>query len=460
MATANLRLSHTESVFLNCTCYTSTMALKQTVKKLIPKNVFRKIEPYGHLAEAALLQAKYGFPAKNLRVIGITGTDGKTTTCFMVYQMLKNSGCNVALVSTVSVDYADGRGLQPSPTHMTTASAGQLAILLKKIAKNRPDWVVLETSSHALAQYRVLGVPYSIAVLTNITHEHLDYHGTFKNYQKAKRRLFTLANKNSKGLRLGVINADDGSAELFKSAISNPVMYGINRGELTASEIKLSPNGVTFVAQTKEAPEESYKITLTVPGKFNVYNALAAIAVGKACGLSKEQIEKGLASLKTVPGRMSVLDIKERFDVVVDYAVTPAALENVLKTAQDTYKGNVRLVFGATGDRDKSKRPIMGKVAAKYADVVYLTDDETYTEDPSTIRNAVYKGIEAAGGQNKCKLIEDRELAIKTALTDAKKGDVILITGLGHQKDRNMGGKLITWSDETVVKDVLADLTD
>ena len=156
------------------------MALKQTVKKFIPKNVFRKIEPYGHLAEAALLQTKYGFPAKNLRVIGITGTDGKTTTCFMVYQMLKNSGCNVALVSTVSVDYADGRGLQPSPTHMTTASAGQLAIILKKIAKNRPDWVVLETSSHALAQYRVLGVPYSIAVLTNITHEHLDYHGDRK----------------------------------------------------------------------------------------------------------------------------------------------------------------------------------------------------------------------------------------------------------------------------------------
>ncbi len=431
------------------------MAIKQTVKKIIPKNVFRTIEPYGHLAEAALLQAKHGFPAKNLRVIGITGTDGKTTTCFMVYQMLKNSGRKVALVSTVSIDYADGKGLQPSPTHMTTASAGQLAIMLKKIAKNKPDWVVLETSSHALAQYRVLGVPYAIAVLTNITHEHLDYHGTFEKYQKAKRRLFTLTNKNKKGFRLGVINADDGSAELFKSAILHPVMYGINNGELKATNIALSPSGVSFVAKAEKTPEQSYHISLNLPGKFNVYNALATIGVGEACGLTKVEIEKGLASLKEVPGRMSVLDIKAPFDVIVDYAVTPAALKNVLKTAKDTYKGKVRLVFGATGDRDKQKRPIMGEIAAKYADVIYLTDDETYTEDPSTIRNTVYKGLEAADGASKCKIYTDRRLAIKTALEQSKKGDVILITGLGHQKDRNMGGKLVPWSDEKVVKELI-----
>lgn len=422
---------------------------------MIPKKVFRTVEPYGHMAEAALLQAKHGFPAKNLRVIGITGTDGKTTTCFMVYQMLRNSGRKVALISTVSVDYADGKGLQASPTHMTTASAGQLATILKKIAKNSPNWVVLETSSHALAQYRVLGIPYSIAVLTNITHEHLDYHGTFKNYQYAKRRLFTITNKNKKGLRLGIINADDGSAELFKSAISNPVMYGIDKGDLKASTIALSPSGVSFVAKSERTPEQSYKVTLNLPGKFNVYNALATIGVGEACGLTREEIEKGLASLKEVPGRMSVLDIKAPFDVIVDYAVTPAALENVLKTAQDTYKGKVRLVFGATGDRDKQKRPIMGEIAAKYADNIYLTDDETYTEDPSSIRNAVYKGIEAANGASRCKIYTDRRLAIKTALEQAKKGDVILITGLGHQKDRNVGGKLVPWSDQKVVKQLI-----
>lgn len=432
------------------------MAMKQTIKKLLPKDAARKLAPIGHLAVAAFMQTKHGFPAKNLRVIGVTGTDGKTTTCFMVYQMLKSSGRKVALVSTVALDYADGKGLQPSTTHMTTPTAGVLAGILKKIAGNNPDWVVLETSSHALAQYRVLGVPYSIAVLTNITHEHLDYHGTFENYQQAKRRLFTLANKNKKGLQTGVINADDGSAEIFKSAISNPVMYGIDKGELRASDISLSSSGSTFVAQSAQKTEQSYHIALNLPGKFNVYNALATIGVGEACGLTKDEIEKGLASLKEVPGRMNVLDIKAPFDVIIDYAVTPAALENVLKTAQDTYKGRVRLVFGATGDRDKSKRPIMGRVAAQYADVIYLTDDETYTEDPATIRNAVYKGIEAANGDSKCKIYTDRRLAIKTALEHAKKGDVILITGLGHQKDRNMGGKLVPWSDEKVVEELIS----
>lgn len=436
------------------------MAIKQAAKKLIPKSLFRRVEPYGHLAEAAIIQAANKFPAKNLRVIGVTGTDGKTTTCFMIYQMLKNSGKKVALITTVSVDFADGQGLRPSPSHMTTASSGQLVKMMAKIAKNSPDWVVLETSSHALAQHRVLGIPYSIAVLTNITHEHLDYHGTFERYQLAKRRLFNLTNRNKKGLRLGIINADDQSAGLFKSAINSSLTYGIETGDLRASTVHLGSKTTTFTAKLQTDDSGDYQITLAIPGKFNIYNALAAILVGKAAGLSKKHIEDGIASLKTVPGRMEKLQLNTPYDVIVDYAVTPAALENVLKTAQETYKGKVRLVFGATGDRDKSKRSVMGKVAAQYADAIYLTDDETYTEDPATIRKAVLSGIQAAEGLKNCKVIDDRELAIKAALDDAKKGDVILITGLGHQKDRNMGGKLIPWSDESKVKQLLDGTTD
>lgn len=430
------------------------MSIRDAVKKVIPKGVFERIEPLGHKAEAVLTQTRHGFPARNLNVIGVTGTDGKTTTCMLIAQMLRNSGKKVAMITTVSVDYADGRGEQPSPTHMTTASAGQLAGMLKKIAVNNPDWVVLETSSHALAQHRVLGIPYSIAVLTNISHEHLDYHKTFERYQAAKRELFVLANRNKKGLQTGIINSDDPSADVFSRAIQKPVRYGINSGELRAKNIQLFGSGSKF---SVEIDKENYEIACNLAGRFNVYNSLAAVGVGRAVGLSKQQIEKGIVSLKSVPGRMFKVEAGQKFDVIVDYAVTPAALESALKAAKETTKGQVAIVFGATGDRDKTKRPVMGEVVARLADKIYLTDDETYTENPQAIRDAVKKGIHEGGGASKTQEFDDRGEAIKAAITDAKPGDTVLITGLGHQNDRNMGGKLIPWNDADFATELLTD---
>jgi UDP-N-acetylmuramoyl-L-alanyl-D-glutamate--2,6-diaminopimelate ligase len=421
---------------------------RKIVKKLIPTSLFQSIEPMGHLAEAVFHNVTHGFPARNLKVIGVTGTDGKTTTCMLIAQMLRESGLKVAVLTTVSVDYGDGRGPQPSPNHMTTASAGSLVTMLKKIAQHQPDWVVLETSSHALAQHRAWGVPYSVAVMTNVTHEHLDYHKTFERYVAAKTMLFKQCNKNKKGLRTGVVNADDPSADKFMAQINNPVTYGLQSGELQAKDIVSKPAGNTFTATIGD---DSYQISSALTGQFNVYNVLATIAVGRAVGLTKHQIEQGIASLPQVPGRMMPVKTGKSFSVYIDYAVTPSALESVLMAAKQIATGKVAIVFGATGDRDQSKRSVMGETVAKLADRIYLTDDETHTEDPTAIRKAVLAGIESAGATAKTHEFDDRGEAIKRAVKDAKAGDVILLTGIGHQTTRNMGGKDEPWSDEQAV---------
>lgn len=430
------------------------MNTRSIVKKVMPRSLFKKVEPLGHLVEAGVVQSLHGFPARNLKVIGVTGTDGKTTTCTLIASMLRNSGHKVALITTISIDYGDGKGPQPnpSPQHMTTSTASNLAKTLKRVKSNGVEWVVLETSSHALAQHRVAGVPYSIGVLTNITHEHFDYHGTFERYREAKRQLFVLTNRNKRGLQVGVLNADDPSAAVFSRSVAHPISYGVHKGDIRASAIKLTAAGSTFTATIGA---DTYKITCNLSGQFNVYNSLAAIGVGRAVGLSQQQIEDGIASLSSVPGRMMRIQAGQPFEVIVDYAVTPAALESVLKAAKATTKGKVMIIFGATGSRDKAKRPVMGEVVSRLADRIFLTDDETHTEDANSIRKAVFAGIEKAGGAAKCTVVNDRFNAIQMAVQEARAGDTLLLTGLGHQDDRNMGGKLIPWNDADVVTSLL-----
>jgi UDP-N-acetylmuramoyl-L-alanyl-D-glutamate--2,6-diaminopimelate ligase len=428
------------------------MSFRSLVKKLIPRSLFKRVEPFGHLLEAVLLNLAKGFPARGLKIIGVTGTDGKTSTSTLIAQMLRQSGLKVGLLTTISVDYGDGQGDRPSPTSQTTASVRLLLGMLKKMKNNDVDWVVMETSSHALAQNRVWGMPYSVAVLTNVTHEHLDYHGTFERYRDAKRKLFQITSRNNNGLRAGVINADDPSAELFIGDIANPLTYGIKNGDLRATKLKLAPAGSRYAVKTED---EEYRIECHLPGEFNVYNSLAALGVGRALGLTKQQIEDGIASLKSVPGRMERVEAGQPFDVIVDYAVTPEALESVLKTVKTITEGDVHIIFGATGDRDRAKRPVMGKVVAGLTDHIYLTDDETYTENPETIRQEVYSGIDEAGGAEKTAVIADRREAIKTAFEMAKPGDCVLLTGLGHQKYRNMGGEKQPWDEREVARELI-----
>ena len=427
------------------------MNIRRLVKAFIPKKIFGVIEPWGHLAEAILFNILNGFPARGLKVIGVTGTDGKTTTSFLIHKMLSEAGYKTGLMTTVS--YGVGKDLRPQKNHMTTTPVPVLLKQIKQIKNAGAEWLVLETTSHALAQNRVWGIPYSVGVMTNVSREHLDYHGTFEKYLNAKVKLFKKVNHNKKGLRTGVVNGDDPNGELFASNVLLDITYGLRpEDDFQAEYIKMVASGSKFVATFED---EKYHIQTNLSGRFNVYNALAAAAVGKILGLNKKQVEQGIAALKFVPGRMQEVDEGQPFKVIVDYAVTPSALETALKTLKETTQGKVILVFGATGDRDKGKRPMMGEIAAKNADLVVLTDDETYTEPANQIRQAVHIGIQQGGGMKKTKEIGDRAEAIKTAVKSAKKGDAVIITGMGHQTTRNMSGKEIAWSDVEVARKAL-----
>jgi len=429
------------------------MSFRTSIKRLIPRYIFEAVVPYGHLIESIIYNCAYGFPARGMKVVGITGTNGKTTTSFMVHRMLSEAGYKTGLMTTVA--WAIGDEVRPQTQHMTNVPVPLLMKRLKQMKAEGVEWLVLETTSHALVQYRTWGVPYSIAVLTNITREHLDYHKTFERYVAAKQRLFKLAQRNAKGLQMGIANADDQNGASFASETQNSILYGIEAGEVRATNIQMTAKGIRYDAL---CTDETYQITSKLPGSFNVYNSLAAVCVGRAIGLSKKQIEQGIAALEGVAGRMEPVDAGQKFAVIVDYAHTPDALENVLSALRESTKGRLMIVFGATGDRDKSKRGPMGEVAARLADQVYLTDDETYTEDPDTIRAAVNEGIIKAGGKDRVVVIPDRLEAIRTAFRTVKPGDTVLLAGIGHQDYRAMGGEKLSWDERMVAKKLLSEL--
>lgn len=406
--------------------------MRTLVKKLIPQNLFSSIEPYGHLAEAVTLSVLHGFPAHGLKVIGVTGTNGKTSTSFLIHRMLHEAGFKVGLMTTVA--YGAGMDIKPQVAHMTTASVPVLHKRIKELKSQGIEWLVLETTSHALAQHRVWGVPYSVAVMTNITHEHLDYHKTFERYVAAKRMMFEMTNKNRKGLRVGIVNADDANAEAFASAVSKPMLYGIENGDIRAVNVKLSADGVEYDADVEG---KTYHIRCNAPGSFNVYNSLAAVCVGHALGLSEEQVEKGIAALEGIEGRMTRIDEGQDFSVIVDYAHTPDSFEKLFKDLKPIVKGKLIVLFGSAGRRDEAKRAVQGRLAGEYADEVIVTEEDDRDMDGQEIMQQIAGGAKEAGKieNQDLFLVHDRDEAIKTALSRAQKGDTVLLLGKGHEKD-------------------------
>lgn len=389
------------------------------------------IEPYGHLAEAVLLNILNGFPARGIKVIGVTGTNGKTTTCFLIYRMLHEAGYKVGFMTTVA--YGAGVDIKPQIHHMTNVPVPELMSRIKELKSKGIEWLVLETTSHALAQNRVWGIPYTIAVFTNLTHEHLDYHGTFERYRDAKRKLFKMTNRNYNGLRVGIVNADDPNAMYFTNDISNPLLYGVKKGKLRAVNIKLSSSGSQFLARIGH---DEYQIKCHIPGNFNVYNSLAAVGVGRTVGLTKDQIEQGIAALTRVEGRMQPIDEGQDFDVIVDFAHTPDSFEKLFKDLKPVVKGRLIVLFGSAGRRDEAKRAIQGELAGKYADEVVVTEEDDRDVDGMEIMDQIAKGAEKAGkvrGKNLF-LVHDRTEAIQFAVRQAKKGDTVLLLGKGHEK--------------------------
>jgi len=408
------------------------MSLRKVVKALIPRGLFRHVEPFGHLVEAVIFNIVYGFPARKIKVIGVTGTNGKTTTSFLIHRMLTEAGYRPGLMTTVA--YGVGDDIKPQIAHMTTVSVPVLLKRIKQMKQEGMDWLVLETTSHALAQHRVWGIPYSIAVMTNITHEHLDYHGSFKRYREAKRKMFKMANHNWGGRRTGVINADDDSVNLFAKVIKDSVLYGVEHGELRARDIKSTPSGVSYKAVIDG---ESYNIKCHIPGSFNVYNSLAAVGVGRVLGLTKEQIEQGIAALTSVEGRMARIDEGQAFEVIVDFAHTPDSFEKLFKDLRPNVSGKLIVLFGSAGRRDTAKRAVQGELAGKYADEVILTEEDDRDEDGMKILDQIAEGAERAGKQRgkNLFLVHKREDAIVLAMSKARaKDDVVLLLGKGHEK--------------------------
>ena len=379
-----------------------------------------------HFARAVVAGLKYKFPARRLKVIGVTGTNGKTTTCFMIWKMLNEAGKKAGLMTTVSWGGVPSRSgyalkMRSEMNHMTTVDSRTLNKRIDLIRRAGAEYLVLEVTSHAMEQFRTLGVPVEVAVFTNLTHEHLDYHKTMENYRRAKCKLFRKA-------KFGVINADDKNAKAFMKVSKKYITYGIKNGKVRARKVKLSPEGVEYSCG-------DIKVKTQIPGEFNVYNSLAAVAVGQRLELSDEEIERGIASLESVEGRMTKVSEGQEFTVIVDYAHTPDALEKVFKAIGEV-SGRIITVHGGAGRRDETTRAERGEILAKNSDIVIITEDDSRDEDPEKIAAQFVEGAERAGktrGKDLAVVI-DREEAIAMAVKVARKGDVVLLLGKGHEK--------------------------
>lgn len=408
---------------------------RKFVKALIPKSLFKAIEPYGHLAESVLWQTAMGFPAKGMKVIGVTGTDGKTTTSTMVYAMLNHAGIKTGLMTTIG--YGTPEHWRDNHVHMTTMPTRAMLARIKELRAEGIEWLVLETTSHALAQNRVWGIPYSLAVMTNVTHEHLDYHGTFENYRAAKRRLFEHAVGNKAGsLQVrGVINADDPSAEFFAQVMGpNYLTYSLTKGDVLATEVQSAGAGSEFKVTVDGS--EAFPVRIHLPGVFNVSNALAAVGVGRALDLDNDQIAAGLAALKSVEGRMNAIDEGQDYSVIVDFAHTPDSFEKILSGMRGMAKGKLIVMFGSAGRRDEAKRAKQGASAGKWADVVVVTEEDDRDIDGAGIMQQIAGGAAGEGKRldEDLFLVHDRTQAIGFAIGKASKGDTVLLLGKGHEK--------------------------
>lgn len=431
------------------------MSLKSVVEKVPFYN--QLVLPW-HFVQAAYSSLRYGRPAKRLRVIAVTGTNGKTTTCFMIWKMLNAAGYKTGLLTTVGWS-EDGEELHKQFEHMTTERVGVLNRRMRMVADAGAEFLVLEVTSHALAQYRILGVPIEVAVFTNLTHDHLDYHKTMERYRAAKLKLFKQA-KN------GVVNADDVNGKYFaqeiaKHKVGEVICYGVQAGDLRAKDVQLKPEGVEYVCQDlrKDADERrELEIKTQIPGEFNVYNSLAAVGVGELVGLTDAEIQAGILALSAVEGRMTRVQAGQDFTVIVDYAHAPDALEKVFKSVKT--EGRIIAVHGGAGRRDHSTRAERGEILAKNSDIVIITEDDSRDEDPKEIAEMFVEGSERAGKVRDKDLfvIIDRREAIQKAIDLAKPGDVVLILGKGHEKTilRNDGAH--DFEDIKVAREILAGL--
>lgn len=379
-----------------------------------------------HLFVALLANTWYGFPSRKLAMIGVTGTDGKTTTVGLIYHILRTAGMHVSMISSVGA-IINGKTYDVG-FHVTTPSSWKLQHFIRKASEGATDrkFLVLEVTSHALDQYRTWGIDFTIGVLTNITHEHLDYHKTWEKYVKTKAKLLTKA-------KIALINKDDQSYKILAHVPTTT--YGKKDADITLADVPSTTNLI---------------------GEFNTYNILAAIACCKALGVRNNDIRKGIKTFIAPIGRQEVVHENE-FMVMIDFAHTPNSFEKMLPEIKSMTEGRLIHVFGCAGKRDSTKRSAMGKISGTFADIIVLTAEDPRGEDINSINKQIMQGIEKAEGKPETFSIADRKEAIAFAIDLARKGDTILLTGKSHEKSMNYGRGEEPWSEYEAVEKALKD---
>jgi len=390
----------------------------------------------------------FGHPAKALQLVAVTGTNGKTTTSSVVDSIVKASGAKTGLFGTIA--YHTPLGDYPAPN--TTPESVDLQGFFAEIRDAGGKYAILEASSHSLMMDRLWGCHFAAAVFTNLTREHMDYHKTFEDYFGAKRRLFEGTGAGAP--EVAVINADDEYGKKLAGLAKTTVSYGLaSSADITTKKFQLTFSGLTFTAQT---PNGKVQVVSPLVGRINVYNLLAAIGAAQALGLSTEVIEAGIRNLKSVAGRFERVAGGQPYLVIVDYAHTDDALENLIRTARElTPKGRVITLFGCGGEKDRTKRPVMGEVAGRLSDLTILTNDNPRGEDPLKIINDIIVGLQKTCG--KYMVEPDREKAIGMALDEARAGDIVLLAGKGHETSQILGERTLEWSDKGVAARALAE---
>jgi UDP-N-acetylmuramoyl-L-alanyl-D-glutamate--2,6-diaminopimelate ligase len=415
-----------------------------------------------------LAAAYYDWPGKKLTVIGITGTDGKTTTSNLLFRILETAGIHAGMITTVNAVVGDQ--VLDTGFHVTTPDAPDVQYYLSQMVAAGLTHVILETTSHGLAQHRADASQYDIAAITNITHEHLDEHGTFENYRAAKARLFQMLErtmpKPNGNVRLAVLNQDDPSHDYFSSVIQDlqavtSVSYGLHaKADFRAENIRYSPQGIQFEAV---GPGFHQPVKCALVGEFNVFNCLAALAVAvRGLGIDPDVAARGLAALGEVPGRMELIDLGQAFTAIVDFAHTPNALRVAIEAVRKLSHGRVITIFGSAGLRDKEKRRLMAETSAELADISIMTAEDPRTESLSDILEQMATGARARGGVEGKTFyrIPDRGAAIRFGVRLAKPGDVVIACGKGHEQSMAFDTKEYAWDDRTAMRAALSELLD
>ena len=393
------------------------------------------------VAMANIAKNYYKDPTQGITFIGVTGTNGKTTITHLVKAVLEEIGQRVGLIGTITNMIGDRK----IPSAHTTPESLDLQRLLREMADENADSIVMEVSSHSLSLGRVEGCQYDIGAFTNLSRDHLDFHPTMEEYRDAKAKLFAQS-------KMAVINVDDESGRWIKDRFEGRVMtYGIcKEADIYARDLEITDKGVTF---NLHSPEGEIPINLAIPGIFSIYNALAAAGICLDMGISLEAIAQGLQRVKGIDGRFELLDTGTDYSVILDYAHTPDGLENILETARGFVKGRVLALFGCGGDRDFTKRPMMGEVAGRFSDLCIITSDNPRSEEPMKIIKQIMPGVKKTGCPYK--IIENRKEAIEYALSNAKKGDVVILAGKGHETYQILKNKTIHFDEKEIVMEIL-----